>query len=143
MYTANPGSDDWCYQVCETADFAFGLTIPQFIWIIASVNIISIPAYLLLYEEKREPEKAREVLSTFWKVLKKKAVWMLVLYTMVSSITFNVYIAAKNNANFVWLDFTNIQQQLQSVRTANNFLCLVMCRIISDATCCCERYLRT
>lgn len=88
--------------VCDQADFVFWLSIPQFIWIIATVNIISLPAYFLLYEEKRAPEKAKVVLSTFWKALKKKAVWMLVLYTMVSSITFNVYVAAKN-----WLDFTN------------------------------------
>ena len=60
-------------------------------------------------------EKASLILGTFWKVLKKKAVWMLILYTMVSSITFNVVVASKNNANFVWLNFTNIQQQLQSM----------------------------
>lgn len=91
IYLANPESTDWCYQVCGQADFAFGLSIPQFIWIIATVNIISLPAYFLLHEEKRAPEKAKVVLNTFWKALKKKAVWMLVLYTMVSSITFNVY----------------------------------------------------
>ena len=115
VYIADPSSNDWCYQICDQADFTFGLTIPAFIWIIAAVNLISMPAYFLLYEEKRAPEKVTVVLSTFWRTLKKKAVWMLVLYTMVSSITFNVYVAAKNNANFVWLDFTNIQQQLQSI----------------------------
>ncbi|EJK72778.1 hypothetical protein THAOC_05655 [Thalassiosira oceanica] len=73
------------------------------------------PGILLLYEEKREPEKARLVLDAFWRTLKKKAVWMLVLYTMVSSITFNVNIAAKNNANFVWLNFSNVQNQIQAI----------------------------
>ena len=80
----------WCYEMCDAAHFKFGLTIPQFVWIIAGVNIASIPAYFLLYEERREPEKARQVLDDFWRTLKKKAVWMLVLYIMVSSITFNV-----------------------------------------------------
>lgn len=93
QFESNP--DDWCHVVCDAADFPFGLTIPQFVWIIASVNIISIPAYFLLYEEKRAAEKVGKVLSAFWQVMKKRAVWMLVLYTMISSITFNVYIAAK------------------------------------------------
>lgn len=110
----NP-DNEWCHEVCNAADFMFGLTIPQFVWIIAAVNVASLPAYFLLYEEKREPEKARLVLDAFWRTLKKKAVWMLVLYTMVSSITFNVYIAAKNNANFVWLGFSNIQNQIQAI----------------------------
>lgn len=115
VYMENPDSVDWCYSVCDKADFSFGLTIPQYVWIIAAVNIVSIPTYFLLREEKRVREKASIILSTFWKVLKKKAVWMLILYIMVSSITFNVYVASKNNANFVWLGFTNIQQQLQSM----------------------------
>lgn len=93
QFESNP--DDWCHVVCDAADFPFGLTIPQFVWIIASVNIVSIPAYFLLYEEKRAAEKVTAVLGAFWKVMKKKAVWMLVLYTMISSITFNVFIAAK------------------------------------------------
>jgi len=59
----------------------------------------SLPAYFLLYGEKRAPEKAKVVLSTFWKALKKKAV-LLVLYTMVNSITFNVYVAALCLARF-------------------------------------------
>lgn len=93
QFESNP--DDWCHVVCDAADFPFGLTIPHFVWIIASVNIVSIPAYFLLYEEKRAAEKVTAVLGAFWKVMKRKAVWMLVLYTMISSITFNVFIAAK------------------------------------------------
>lgn len=93
QFESNP--DDWCHVVCDAADFPFGLTIPQFVWIIASVNIVSIPAYFLLYEEKRAAEKVTAVLGAFWQVMKRKAVWMLVLYTMISSITFNVFIAAK------------------------------------------------
>ncbi|KAL7529734.1 hypothetical protein ACHAWF_008284 [Thalassiosira exigua] len=115
VYVANPDSVDWCHQVCEEAIFSFGLTIPQLAWIIAGVNIVSIPTYFMLFEDKRKGEKAKEVLRSFWQVLKKKAVWMLILYKMVSSITFDVYIACKNNANFVWLDFTNAQQQTQSI----------------------------
>lgn len=111
---ADPGNG-WCHEMCDAANFMFGLTIPQFVWIIAAVNVASLPAYFLLYEEKREPEKARLVLDAFWRTLKKKAVWMLVLYTMVSSITFNVNIAAKNNANFVWLNFSNVQNQIQAI----------------------------
>lgn len=113
QFESNP--DDWCHAVCDAAEFPFGLTIPQFVWIIASVNIVSIPAYFLLYEEKRAAEKITAVLGAFWKVMKTKAVWMLVLYTMISSITFNVFIAAKNNANFVWLGLSNAQNQMQAI----------------------------
>ena len=44
VYMENPDSVDWCYSVCDKADFSFGLTIPQYVWIIAAVNIVSIPS---------------------------------------------------------------------------------------------------
>ena len=89
--------------------------MPQYSSIFAVLIILSIPTYFLLNEEKREPEKAKQVLVMFWNAMKKKAVWMLVLYKLISTITYDVYVAAKSNANFVWLDFTNVQNELQSI----------------------------
>lgn len=115
VYVQNPENPEWCHQVCDDATFPFGLTVPQYSSIFAVLIILSIPTYFLLNEEKREPEKAKQVLVMFWNALKKKAVWMLVLYKLVSTITYDVYVAAKSNANFVWLDFTNVQNELQSI----------------------------
>jgi len=82
LFEENP--EDWCHQVCEAADFAFGLTIPQFAWIIAVINLASMPTYFMLHEEPKQPEKVKEVMSGFWVVIQKRAVWQVMLYTMVS-----------------------------------------------------------
>jgi len=54
--------------------------------------------------------------------LKKKAVWILILYTIVSSITGGVYIAAKTNANYVWLNLTTVQNQVINITESLIFL---------------------
>jgi len=82
LFEENP--EDWCHQVCEAADFAFGLTIPQFAWIIAVINLASMPTYFMLHEEPKQPEKVKDVMSGFWVVIQKRAVWQVMLYTMVS-----------------------------------------------------------
>jgi MFS family permease len=67
--------DTWCYQQCDGAQFAFGLTIPQFAWLIAAVNLVSIPSYFMLKEEKKPKESISQVASNFWTVMKKRPVW--------------------------------------------------------------------
>jgi hypothetical protein len=115
----NPLSDElpetWCYEQCPKAKFAFGMTIPQFAWLIAAVNLASIPSYFMLKEEKKIKENISKVMSDFWVVIQRKAVWKVMLYTMISSITFDVYIASKSNANYVWLGLTTVQNQILSI----------------------------
>ena len=101
--------ESWCYMKCDSATFDFGLTIPQYVWIIAGVNLISIPSYFMLREEKAVKEKVTDMLSSFWRTMQRKAVWQVMLYSMVSNITFNVYNPAKVQANHVWLNLTNLQ----------------------------------
>lgn len=82
LYESNP--DTWCYQQCSSADFAFGMTIPQFAWLIVAINLASMPTYFMLYEEKKTRDKVKKVLTDFWIVMKRRAVWQVMLYTMVS-----------------------------------------------------------
>ena len=103
--------DTWCYMKCDYATFDFGLTIPQYVWIIAGVNLLSIPSYFMLREEKAAREKMSDMLASFWKTMQRRAVWQVMLYSMISSITFNVYNPAKVQANHVWLNLTNLQNQ--------------------------------
>jgi len=74
-------------MVCDAADFPFGLSIPQFAWIIAGINLASMPTYFALVEEKQVQEKVIQVISRFWTVMKRRAVWQVMLYTMVSEHT--------------------------------------------------------
>jgi BT1 family len=107
--------ETWCYEQCPKAKFAFGMTIPQFAWLIAAVNLASIPSYFVLKEEKKIKESMTKVFSDFWVVVQRKAVWKVMLYTMISSITFDVYIASKSNANFVWLELSTVQNQILNI----------------------------
>ncbi len=103
--------DTWCYMKCSAATFDFGLTIPQYVWIIAAANLLSIPSYFMMFEEKSERENFVKMMKDFWVVMKKRAVWQIVLYKMISNITFNVYAASKTQANYVWLGLTTMQNQ--------------------------------
>ena len=107
--------ETWCYQTCPEAPFNFGMTIPQFVWLIAVVNIISIPSYLVLKEEPKAAKQFCVVMKDFWTATKKRGVWQIMLYTMISQITLNVFIAPKTPANYAWLGLTNIQNQIRSI----------------------------
>jgi len=113
LYEEQP--DTWCYEVCPSADFRFGLTVSQFAWIVAAINLAGMPTYFMLYEEKKVRNTVKEVLNNFWIVMKRRAVWQVMLYTMISSITFNVFIAAKQNANFIWLGLSTAQNQVINI----------------------------
>jgi len=107
--------EDWCHMKCSGAQFDFGMTIPQYAWLIAAINLISIPSYFMLKEEKKERIQVTKVLSDFWYTAQRRAVWQVMLYTMISSITFNVFIAAKTPANYVWVGLSTLQHQVLSI----------------------------
>jgi hypothetical protein len=100
---------------CSGAQFDFGLTVPQYAWLIVAVNLLSIPSYFLLNEKKKDKTQIKKVFADFWVTAKRRAVWQVMLYTMISSITFNVFIAAKTPANFVWLGLTTVQKQILNI----------------------------
>jgi len=60
LYTEYP--DTYCYMQCPDAQFTFGLTIPQYAWIIAAINLVSLPFYFFLKEDKRPASKCFKVL---------------------------------------------------------------------------------
>jgi hypothetical protein len=102
------------------------------------------PSYVVLKEDKIQPDMRRtvtQVAKDFWVVMKRRAVWQVMLYTMVSSITFNVYIAAKSNANFVWLGLSTMQNQILTIMDAVIFaIGLVLGKHVYDMLlcfCCC------
>jgi len=59
LFESNP--DDWCYMTCSQAQFDFGLTIPQYAWIIVAINVLSIPSYIMLKEDKKTPKQLKKV----------------------------------------------------------------------------------
>jgi len=90
----------------------FDLTVPEFALLIAAVNILSLPSYLMLNEEKAKRQTINEFLSSFWLQLQRKAIWQVMLYSMISHITFGVVNAAKVPANYVWLNLHTTQNQI-------------------------------
>lgn len=54
-------------------------------------------------------------MRTFWTILQKKAVWQIVLYTIVSNIFFGVSNNAQQNTLSAWLGFKPIQDAVLSV----------------------------
>ena len=113
LYLNNPYS--WCYQMCNDATFEWDLSIPEFAISICFVIFASIPLYLRLKEAKVKAEPRIEFLSKFWSQLKRKAAWQVILYGMISHITFGVMNAAKMPANYVWLDLHTFQHQIMVI----------------------------
>lgn len=62
----------------------------EFALSICFVIAASIPLYLRLKEDKVEAEPRGEFLRKFWTQLKRKACWQIILYGMISQITFGV-----------------------------------------------------
>eukprot|EP00986_Skeletonema_menzelii_P008289 scaffold3437_cov145-Skeletonema_menzelii.AAC.21 len=113
LYANNPYS--WCYEMCKDATFEWDLSIPEFAISICFVIFASIPLYLRLKEDKVRAEPRIEFLSKFWSQLKRKAAWQVILYGMISHITFGVSNAAKMPANYVWLDLHTFQHQIMVI----------------------------
>lgn len=104
--------NEWCHVKCSNATFDFDLTIPHFALMIAAVNILSLPLYATLKEDKTPREEVGQFLAAFWTQVKRRAAWQVILYSMVSHITFGVVNAAKMPANYVWLDLHTAQYQI-------------------------------
>lgn len=100
---------------CKKATFDFSLTIPQFAWILAAVNLVFIPTYFLLFEEKSVRESFTAKMTSFWYVLKKRAVWQVILYTIVSNTLFAISNPAIDNTNNLWLGLQPFQKQLMTI----------------------------
>eukprot|EP00568_Trieres_chinensis_P014751 CAMPEP_0183324132 /NCGR_PEP_ID=MMETSP0160_2-20130417/76228_1 /TAXON_ID=2839 ORGANISM="Odontella Sinensis, Strain Grunow 1884" /NCGR_SAMPLE_ID=MMETSP0160_2 /ASSEMBLY_ACC=CAM_ASM_000250 /LENGTH=457 /DNA_ID=CAMNT_0025491653 /DNA_START=104 /DNA_END=1480 /DNA_ORIENTATION=- len=108
-----PGT--WCYMKCSNATLDWDISIPQFVWIIASINLISLPFYFLLKEDKAPREPLAKFMGDFWNQLKRKGAWQVILYSMISHITFGVINAAKTPANYVWLNLHTFQYQVMII----------------------------
>jgi hypothetical protein len=104
------------------------------------------PSYVILKEDKITAAMRKTVMQVgreFWVVMQRRAVWQVMLYTMISSITFNVYIASKSNANFVWLGLSTAQNQILNIMeaiifavglvagTSTNIVYIYACRVMS------------
>jgi len=104
--------NEWCHLKCHNATFSWDLSIPAFALIIAAVNLTSIPLYAILKEERTSPEAVGSFLKSFWQQIQRRATWQILLYSMVSHITFGVENAAKTSANYVLLDLHTSQYQM-------------------------------
>ena len=110
MFLVNP--DDWCHLKCRNATFSFDISIPIFAMTLAAVNILSLPLFATINEDKVPYEFVGRFLRAFWKQVQRRATWQILLYSMVSNITFGVENAAKLSANFVWLNLRTSQFQI-------------------------------
>jgi len=107
--------DTWCHRKCHAATFDFGLTVSEYAWILACFNLVCMPFYLILREEKTPRKEFRKFLGLFWTQLKRRAAWQIILYTMISQITFGVTNAAKPSTNFLWLNLQTMQNQIMVI----------------------------
>ena len=113
LLSSNPYG--WCHELCSGATFDFDMTIPEFAISICFVITASIPLYLRLKEEKANAMPKGEFLEKFWSQIKRRCCWQVILYAMISHITFGIMNAAKMPANFVWLDLHTFQQQIMVI----------------------------
>jgi hypothetical protein len=107
--------DEWCHTRCSHATFSWDLSIPSFALSICFVIVASIPLLYCLKENKVKPEPRGEFLANFWSQIQQRACWQIILYGVLSHITFGVHNAAKPVANYVWLDLSTFQQQLMLI----------------------------
>ncbi|KAL7535824.1 hypothetical protein ACHAWF_005306 [Thalassiosira exigua] len=113
LYQSNPNT--WCYERCRQATFDWDLSIPEFALSICFVIAASLPLYLRLKEDKVKAEPRIGFLRKFWTQLQRRACWQIILYGMISHITFGVMNAAKMPANYVWLDLHTFQHQFMVI----------------------------
>mmetsp|Transcript_27271 Transcript_27271/g.55681 ORF Transcript_27271/g.55681 Transcript_27271/m.55681 type:complete len:693 (-) Transcript_27271:288-2366(-) len=106
---------EWCYEMCHASTFDWDLSIPEFALSICFVIAASIPLYLRLKEDKVKAEPRGQFLHAFWKQLQRRAAWQVILYGMISHITFGVMNAAKMPANYVWLELHTFQHQIMVI----------------------------
>jgi len=96
----------------------FGVTINQFYWILFGILTLFVPIYFFFLKEdkKQKPtEGISKIISHMTQSCERRAVWQLILYSLVMNTLFGVSNAAITNANFVWLDLTTTQNQIMSI----------------------------
>ena len=106
---------DWCHQKCSKAMFSWDLSIPTFALSICFVIAASIPMYICLKEDKVKASPTGDFMSKFLVQIQRRACWQIILYGVLSHITFGVHNAAKPGANYVWLSLSTFQQQLMLI----------------------------
>jgi len=95
--------------------FTWDLSIPTFALSICFVIAASIPMYICLKEDKVEASPTGDFMSKFWVQIQRRACYQIILYGVLSHITFGVHNAAKPGANYVWLSLSTFQQQLMLI----------------------------
>lgn len=113
LYQSNPYN--WCYEKCHQATFSWDMSITQFALSMCFVIAASLPLYLRLKEDKVTAEPRGEFMQKVWSQCKRRACWQIILYGMISHLTFGVTNAAKMPANYVWLDLRTFQQQIMII----------------------------
>jgi hypothetical protein len=114
---------NWCHMQCDAAMAPFGISIPHFYLILFIMATSLLPIYFFFLKEdkkKKPPQKISEITSQMADSCKKRAVWQLLLYSLVMNTLFGVSNAAQTNANFVWLELTTTQNQIISIM--DNFI---------------------
>lgn len=114
----------WCHELCSGATFDFDLEIPEFALSICFVIVASLPLYLRLKEEKADAEPIGGFLHKFWTQLQRRAAWQVILYGMISHITFGVMNAGKCS---VYCLLTNADKHFGSQKTIQ-FVTQLRCR---------------
>lgn len=101
---------------CDNAKFPFDMSLSQFA---AVLFAFTITGAILIVPLREDPAEARDnfkalstTLSKMWIASQNKAVWQLMLFTMISNTLFSIYNPAQYNANYVWLNLTTFQNQL-------------------------------
>jgi len=102
---------------CKNAIFPFDISLSQFATVLFSFAMAGV---IFTFPLKEEPAEARDnnfktlstTLNKMWVASQNKAVWRLMLFTMVSNALFSIYNPAQYNANYVWLDLTTFQNQI-------------------------------
>mmetsp|Transcript_21843 Transcript_21843/g.46132 ORF Transcript_21843/g.46132 Transcript_21843/m.46132 type:complete len:411 (-) Transcript_21843:254-1486(-) len=105
----------WCHEQCQDATLDWDLPISSFALGICIIIVASMPLFIRLKEDKSEAEPRDEFLLRFWDQLQRRATWQIILYGVISHITFGVHNAAKPNANYKWLGLTTFQEQIMII----------------------------
>eukprot|EP00804_Cyclotella_cryptica_P000619 CCRYP_009995-RA/>CCRYP_009995-RA protein AED:0.03 eAED:0.03 QI:146/1/1/1/1/0.75/4/1118/463 len=113
LLASNP--NEWCHELCHGATFGWDLSISELALFICFVITASVPLYLRLKEDKVDAEPKGEFIMKFWAQLQRRAAWQVILYGMISHITFGIMNPAKMPANYVWLELHTFQHQLMVI----------------------------
>jgi hypothetical protein len=102
---------------CADAIFSFDLSLSQYAAILFAFAFAGVIFTIPLKEEKATTDRdsckeLRKTLSNMWQAAQNKAVWQLMLFTLISNTLFMIRNIAQYNANYVWLGLNNFQNQI-------------------------------